>query len=95
MIISNHSSFVNSENAAYPHIGLLFLFAGRLTFGARFVIILYFQYYGETVVDQEKWNVIRNRVKEHGAKAIAVIDELSGWAEENYQESSYFVIIGI
>ena len=54
-----------------------------------------FQYYGETVIDKEKWSMIRNNAKNQGAKAIAVIDELSSWVEENYKNSDYFVIIGI
>ena len=58
-------------------------------------IIPDFQYYGETIIDKEKWNIIQNNVKIQGEKAIDVIDELSSWVEENYKDSEYFVISGI
>ena len=58
-------------------------------------IIPDFQYYGETIIDKEKWSIIQNNVKKQDAKAIEVIDELSRWVEENYKESNYFIIIGI
>ena len=54
-----------------------------------------FQYYGETIIDKEKWSIIQNNAKKQGSKAIEVIDELSSWVEENFTEYDFFVILGI
>ena len=62
---------------------------------ALYKIIPDFQYYGETIIDKEKWSNIQNNAKNQGSKAIEVIDELSSWVEDNYKESDYFLIIGI
>ncbi|MBO4877527.1 MAG: hypothetical protein J5501_05940 [Ruminococcus sp.] len=62
---------------------------------ALYKIVPDFQYYGETIIDKEKWSIIQNNVKKQGSKAIEVIDELSSWVEENFKEYDYFVIVGI
>lgn len=48
-----------------------------------------FDYYGVTVVDREKWD----KLKLKADKELA--DELEEWAEENFREYDYFVIIGL
>ena len=62
---------------------------------ALYKIVPDLQYYGETIIDKEKWSIIQNNAKNQSAKAIEVIDELSSWAEENFKGSDHFVIIGI
>lgn len=62
---------------------------------ALYKIVPDFQYYGETIIDKEKWSIIQNNVKEQGSKAIEVIDELKSWVKENFKEYDYFVIVGI
>ena len=48
-----------------------------------------FSYYGTTIVDRMKWNKF---------KCIAdktLLEELNEWAEENFTEYDYFVILGL
>lgn len=51
------------------------------------------KYYAETIVNKENWNIIKNAEKSQLAQDI--IDELSGWVEENFKKFDYFVILGI
>lgn len=51
------------------------------------------KYYGDTIVNKESWNIIKNAEKSPLAQEI--IDELSDWAEENFKKYDYFVILGI
>ncbi|MBQ3920498.1 MAG: hypothetical protein II695_12550 [Oscillospiraceae bacterium] len=62
---------------------------------ALYKIVPDFQYYGETIIDKEKWSIIQNNVKKQGSKAIEVMNELNSWVEENFIEYDYFVIVGI
>ena len=50
-------------------------------------------YYGDTIVNKEKWNIIKNSEKSQLAQDI--IDELSEWVEMNFEKYDYFVIIGM
>ncbi|MCM1314610.1 MAG: hypothetical protein NC244_04480 [Alistipes senegalensis] len=56
-------------------------------------IIPNLKYYGNTIVNKENWNIIKNSEKSQLAQDI--IDELSEWAEENFKKYDYFVIIGL
>ena len=58
-------------------------------------IIPDFHYYGITYVDREKWDIICQNAETVSGKAAKVIRELRGWAEENFQDYPYFVILGI
>ncbi len=51
------------------------------------------KYYGETIINKENWNIIKNAEKSQLAKEI--IDELSDWVDENFKKYDYFVILGI
>ncbi len=62
---------------------------------ALYRIIPDFNYYGITIIDEEKWNIIQNNAKNESGKAAEVIDELRSWVEGNYKEYDYFVILGI
>ena len=54
-----------------------------------------FNYYGITIIDKEKWNTIKlNAEKESGA-ITKLVNDLYSWAEENFKEFDYFVILGI
>ncbi|MBQ8827336.1 MAG: hypothetical protein IJ007_09615 [Oscillospiraceae bacterium] len=48
-----------------------------------------FDYYGVTVVDREKWESFRQNADKE------LLEELNEWAEENFREYDYFVIIGL
>ena len=50
-------------------------------------------YYGNTFVSKENWNIIKNSEKSQLARDI--IDELSEWVVENFKKYDYFVIIGL
>lgn len=50
-------------------------------------------YYGDTIINKENWNIIKNSEKSQLAQNI--IDELSDWVEENFKKYDYFVIIGL
>lgn len=54
-----------------------------------------FNYYGITIIDKEKWNIIQDNAKKESKMATNVINELYAWAEENFKELDYFVILGI
>lgn len=62
---------------------------------ALYKIIPGFNYYGITIIDEEKWNIIQSNAKHESVKAAEVIDELCSWVEDNYKEYDYFVILGI
>ncbi|MDE6520790.1 MAG: hypothetical protein K2K91_10115 [Ruminococcus sp.] len=51
------------------------------------------KYYAVTIVSKENWNIIKNAEKSQLAQDI--IDELSEWAEKNFEKYEYFVILGI
>ena len=48
-----------------------------------------FDYYGITVVDREKWDKFILCADEE------LVSELRGWAEENFREYDYFLIMGL
>ena len=52
-------------------------------------IALYRMFEGVTVVDREKWE----RFKADADKEL--LDELNEWAEDNFREYDYFVILGL
>ncbi len=54
-----------------------------------------FNYYGMTIIDKEKWNVIQHNVVKKSVIVAKVINELSTWAEDNFKEFDYFVIMGV
>ncbi len=56
-------------------------------------IIPDFKYYGDTIINKENWNIIKNAEKSQLAQEI--IDEVSDWVEENFKKYDYFVIVGI
>lgn len=62
---------------------------------ALYRIVPNMNYYGDTLIDKEKWCVIQNNAKNEGGKAMEVINELRSWAEDNFKESDYFLILGI
>lgn len=54
-----------------------------------------FDYYGITVIDKEKWDIIRHNAEKISGAVEKVINELLPWVEENFREFDYFVILGI
>lgn len=54
-----------------------------------------FNYYGITVIDKEKWDIIKHNAENISGTVTKVINELSAWVEENFKEFDYFVILGI
>lgn len=58
-------------------------------------IIPDFNYSDITVISREKWAVIRHNAEREGGTLMKIIHEASVWAEENFKEFDYFVILGI
>lgn len=58
-------------------------------------IIPDFNYYGLTVIDREKWNVIQSNAKNEVGIINEVILEMKCWVDENFQMFDYFVICGL
>lgn len=58
-------------------------------------IIPDFNYSDITVISREKWAVIRQNAEREGGTLMKIIHEASDWAEENFKEFDYFVILGI
>lgn len=58
-------------------------------------IIPDFNYYGDTFISREKWNIIKSNAEKETGIVRGIIDEISYWAEENFRLFDYFVIIGI
>ena len=62
---------------------------------ALYRIVPNLNYYGETVVDKEKWDMMQNNAKNAGVKAMEVINELRGWVEDNFRNADHFLILGL
>ncbi len=60
-----------------------------------FRIIPDFDYYGVTIIDKEKWEVIQSNAQSESGILNELITELKSWVDENFNEFSYFVICGI
>ena len=60
-----------------------------------FRIIPDFDYYGVTIIDKEKWEVIKSNAQSESGILNELITELKSWVDENFNEFSYFVICGI
>lgn len=58
-------------------------------------IIPDFNYYGITVIDREKWDVIQSKAKNENGIINEVIMEMKFWADDNFKRFDYFVICGI
>ena len=62
---------------------------------ALYKIIPDFKYYGDNRIDREKWGAILANAENAGGKAEDVINELCGWAGDNFKEFDHFMIFGI
>ncbi|MDE5792961.1 MAG: hypothetical protein K2H66_05490 [Oscillospiraceae bacterium] len=58
-------------------------------------IIPDFQYYGITIIDKSKWNMIQQNAKQESNAIQELIAELVPWVEDNFRDFDYFVICGI
>ena len=60
-----------------------------------FKIIPNFNYYGITIIDRDKWNMIQRIAENENGIISEVIAELKSWADKNFETFDYFVICGI
>lgn len=60
-----------------------------------FRIIPNFNYYGITIIDREKWNMMQSIAEKKNGMIGEVIAELKSWADKNFETFDYFVICGI
>ncbi len=54
-----------------------------------------FDYYGNTTVTREHWEVVKEKVKEKSQEVQDIFGELYTFAEENFKYFDYFLILGL
>lgn len=58
-------------------------------------IIPNFAPFGITRISKEAWRVMESRAAREGGVMQEMLEELSPWAEKNFAQYAYFVILGI
>lgn len=54
-----------------------------------------FDYYGNTIVTRENWEIAKEKVKEKSKEVQDIFRELVPFAEENFKQYDYFLILGL
>jgi hypothetical protein len=58
-------------------------------------IIPNFAPFGITRISKEAWRVMESRAAQEGGVIQEILEEFSLWAEKNFAQYTYFVILGI
>ncbi len=54
-----------------------------------------FDYYGNTEISYEQWELLKNRLIEKNGEYKKLLSKLQPWAEENFKQNKIFTIIGL